>query len=108
MMTSIDGKIMETYMETPEGEAAYKEFYNITISMADMVKSSKEHADRVVELVNSLSDKNGGIMMSKTLVALATGMQVAIPPKKNRKEKREYDTYLYKLRHFHGGAENIV
>jgi len=29
MMTSIDGKIMGTYMDTPEGEAAGKEFYNI-------------------------------------------------------------------------------
>jgi transposase len=31
--------------------------------------------------------------------ALAAGMQVVIPPKKNRKDLREYDTYLYKLRH---------
>jgi transposase len=27
------------------------------------------------------------------------GMQVVIPPKKNRIEKRSYDSYLYKLRH---------
>jgi len=26
-------------------------------------------------------------------------MQVVIPPKKNRKYLREYDAYLYKLRH---------
>jgi len=31
--------------------------------------------------------------------ATASGMQVVIPPKKNRKEQREYDKYLYKLRH---------
>jgi len=31
--------------------------------------------------------------------ALAAGMQVVIPPKKNRKVQREYDEYLYKLRH---------
>ena len=31
--------------------------------------------------------------------ARAAGMEVVIPPKKNRKEQREYDTYLYKLRH---------
>jgi transposase len=31
--------------------------------------------------------------------ATAAGMQVVIPPKKNRKEQREYDEYLYKLRH---------
>lgn len=29
MMTSIDGKIMGSYMDTPEGEAAGKEFYSI-------------------------------------------------------------------------------
>ena len=27
------------------------------------------------------------------------GMQVVIPPKRNRKKPREYDKYLYKLRH---------
>ena len=31
--------------------------------------------------------------------AVSTGMQAVIPPKKNRKEQREYDRYLYKLRH---------
>jgi transposase len=31
--------------------------------------------------------------------ALAAGMTVVIPPKKNRKEQREYDKDLYKLRH---------
>jgi transposase len=31
--------------------------------------------------------------------AVAAGMQVVIPPKKNRKEQREYDEYLYTLRH---------
>jgi len=31
--------------------------------------------------------------------ALEHGMQVVIPPKKNRIDQREYDEYLYKLRH---------
>jgi transposase len=31
--------------------------------------------------------------------ALGAGMEVVIPPKKNRKEQRGYDTYLYRLRH---------
>ena len=31
--------------------------------------------------------------------ALSHDMEVVIPPKKNRKEQREYDTYLYRLRH---------
>ena len=32
-------------------------------------------------------------------LALSAEMQVVIPPKKNRREQREYDQYLYKLRH---------
>ncbi len=31
--------------------------------------------------------------------ALTTGMEPVIPPKRNRKEQREYDHYLYRLRH---------
>ena len=31
--------------------------------------------------------------------ATATGIEVVIPPKKNRKEQRMYDKDLYKLRH---------
>ena len=31
--------------------------------------------------------------------AVSAGMETVIPPKKNRREQREYDKYLYKLRH---------
>ena len=31
--------------------------------------------------------------------ATQRGMKIVIPPRKNRKEKREYDRYLYKVRH---------
>ena len=31
--------------------------------------------------------------------ALRSGMSVVIPPKRNRKEQRDYDRYVYKLRH---------
>ena len=31
--------------------------------------------------------------------ALRSGMAVVIPPKRNRKEQRDYDHYIYKLRH---------
>jgi transposase len=31
--------------------------------------------------------------------ATAQSMEVVIPPKKNRKVQREYDKYLYKIRH---------
>ena len=38
---------------------------------------------------------------SNAIIASASkvGMQVVIPPKRNRIEKREYDEYIYKLRH---------
>ena len=32
-------------------------------------------------------------------MARAAGMEIVIPPKKNRKVQREYDEYLYRLRH---------
>ena len=35
--------------------------------------------------------------------AMAAGMQIVIPPKRNRKVQREYDEHLYKLRQL---AEN--
>lgn len=31
--------------------------------------------------------------------AVQSGMEVVIPPKRNRKEQREYDRYLYQMRH---------
>jgi len=31
--------------------------------------------------------------------AIKNGMEVVIPPKKNRLVQREYDEYLYKIRH---------
>jgi len=37
--------------------------------------------------------------------ARAQGMQAQIPPRKNRKLQREYDKYLYKLRHL---VENAI
>ena len=38
-------------------------------------------------------------------LAYESGMQVVIPPKKNRKVQREYDKYLYRLRHL---VENAI
>ncbi len=31
--------------------------------------------------------------------ATAAGINIVIPPKKNRREQRDYDHYLYKIRH---------
>jgi len=39
-------------------------------------------------------DSNAIITAAKSM-----GMNVIIPPKSNRKEQREYDKYIYKLRH---------
>ena len=33
------------------------------------------------------------------MAAHAAGMEIVIPPKRNRKEQRDYDEYLYRLRH---------
>jgi transposase len=38
-------------------------------------------------------------------LAQKADMQVVIPPKKNRKVQREYDAYLYRLRHL---VENAI
>jgi transposase len=38
---------------------------------------------------------------TNAIIAMAheSGMEVVIPPKRNRKEQRIYDKYLYKMRH---------
>ena len=58
-------------------------------------------AGRLVEGIdaeNLIADKGYD---SDEVVSLAqdSGMQVVIPPKKNRRVQREYDEYLYRLRH---------
>ena len=58
-------------------------------------------AKRLIEDIDAevlLADKGYD---SKIIIesAKAMGIEVVIPPKKNRKEAREYDTHLYKLRH---------
>ena len=41
-------------------------------------------------------------------MAQAAGMEIVIPPKKNRKVQREYDEYLYRLRHLVENAFLII
>jgi len=41
-------------------------------------------------------------------LAKAAGMEIVIPPKKNRKVQREYDEYLYRLRHLVENAFMIL
>ena len=51
-----------------------------------------------IDAGNLIADKGYG---SDEVVQSAhgAGMKAVIPPKKNRKEQREYDEYLYRLRH---------
>ena len=58
-------------------------------------------AGRLVEGIdadNLIADKGYD---SDEIIELAENMnmQAVIPPRKNRKQQREYDTYLYRLRH---------
>jgi len=51
-----------------------------------------------IDAQNLLADK-GYDTNDIIAMAIAAGMQVIIPPKKNRKVQREYDEELYRLRH---------
>ena len=57
------------------------------IALIDGIDAEALLADRGYD-VNSIIEQ-----------AIKQGMSIVIPPKKNRKEQREYDEYLYKLRH---------
>ena len=59
------------------------------------------HASKLIEGISAdhlLADKGYD---SDAVVEQASkqGMKVHIPPRKNRKEQRQYDKHLYKLRH---------
>ena len=51
-----------------------------------------------IDAANLLADK---AYDTNEIIELAqdAGMQVVIPPKKNRKEQRTYDKYFYRMRH---------
>ena len=56
------------------------------------------HLIEGIDAQNLLADR--GYDTSEIVAfALSAGINVIIPPKKNRKEQREYDRYLYKIRH---------
>ena len=58
-------------------------------------------AEKLIEGIDAsalLADR-GYDVQSIIDAAVASGMQVVIPPKRNRKVQREYDEYLYTLRH---------
>jgi transposase len=51
-----------------------------------------------IDAVSLLADR-GYDTNSIITLAQSMGMEIVIPPKKNRKEQRHYDKDLYKLRH---------
>ena len=57
-----------------------------------------------IEAENLIADRGYD---TNEIVEAATqaGMQAVIPPKKNRKTKREYDRHVYKIRHL---VENAI
>ena len=60
-----------------------------------------KHGEKLIEGIDAgalLADK-GYDTDAIVKAAIAAGMQVVIPPEKNRIEQRKYDEYLYKLRH---------
>ena len=58
-------------------------------------------ADKLIEGIDAecLIANKGYDTDEVVRLALSAGMQVVIPPKKNRKVQREYDEYIYRLRH---------
>jgi len=60
-----------------------------------------KYGEKLIEGIDAQSLFGDKAYDTKAIIeaAIAAGMQVVIPPKKNRKDKREYDEYLYRLRH---------
>ena len=58
-------------------------------------------AENLVEGINADALFADRAYDTDEIIAMAqtAGMEIVIPPKKNRKVQREYDEYLYRLRH---------
>ena len=56
------------------------------------------HLIEGIDAQNILADR-GYDTAELVAYAASSGMNVVIPPKRNRKEQRDYDRYLYKVRH---------
>ena len=73
----------------------------VKIFITSGTTASCKLAEKLIEGIDALSlladrgyDVNAIIELAKSM-----GMEIVIPPKKNRKEQRSYDKELYKLRH---------
>ncbi len=69
-----------------------------------VTEGTRADCKEAVHLIEGISAKNlladRGYDTNDILAyAVSAGMEPVIPPKKNRKEQRQYDKYLYKLRH---------
>ena len=73
----------------------------VRIFITEGTAADCKHASRQIEGIDAdvlfadrAYDTDAIISQAKSL-----GMELVIPPKKNRKKQREYDKYLYTLRH---------
>ena len=69
-----------------------------------ITEGTRADCKEAVHLIEGISAKtllaDRGYDTDKIIAcAVASGMEVVIPPKRNRKEQRDYDRYLYRLRH---------
>ena len=73
----------------------------VRILVTEGTRADCQEAVHLIEGISaqSLLADRGYDTDSIVAYALSQNMEVVIPPKKNRKEQREYDEYLYKLRH---------
>ena len=64
------------------------------------------HLIEGIDAQNLLAD-HGYYTSENVAFSLSAGINVLIPPKKNRKEQREYDRCLYKIRHLVENASAV-
>ena len=79
----------------------------VRVIVTDAAEADCSQAENLVDGINAetlIGDK--GYDTDKIVeMAEKRGMKACIPPRKNRKKQREYDKYLYKLRHM---VENTI
>ncbi len=73
----------------------------VRIFITEGIRSDCKEAVHLIEgiFAEALLADQGYDANDILVYAVSAGMQTAIPSKKNRKKQREYDKYLYKLRH---------
>ena len=65
-----------------------------------ITEGTRADCKEAVRLIEGISAADRGYDTNDILAyVVSAGMEAVIPPKKNRKGQRQYDKYLYKLRH---------